>query len=122
MISFNFTLLDALLGLLVLIVFDWIFGILAAFRTNTFTLAYLYHQGEAQALAFGFALALWALDSIDIGHQAVASGALGGLFIAYSAAYAAKMALDIIAKVGVVASGGGAQPQPAPAQPIPPAA
>lgn len=113
MISFDLSLFNALLGLLLLIVIDWVFGILTAFRTNTFSLAYVFHQGEAQALAFGFALALWALDSVDVGGKAVATGALTGLFIAYSAAYAGKLALDIISKVGAVASGAGTGTNPA---------
>lgn len=118
MISFNVTIFETLLGLLAVVLIDWALGILAAFRTGSFSLPYLYHQLEAQALPFGAVSLIGLLTSIDVNGQSIATGALVGVFAASSAVYLVKLGADILAKLNVVMSGGGA---PAPAQ-TPPAA
>lgn len=108
MISFNLTVFDTLLVVLLVVVVDWALGILAAFRTGTFTLSYLYHQLEAQALAFGAVVLIGVLQGINVGGQAIATGALAGLFFGSVATYLVKLGADIVAKLNVVMSGGGA--------------
>jgi hypothetical protein len=121
MLSFNVSIFDSLLVVLLVVLVDWAMGILNAFRTNTFSLPYLYHQLEAQALPFGGLLLIGLLQATNVSGQAVATGALAGVFYGAAATYLVKLGDDILTKLGVLMSGSGA-PAPAPAPPTPPAA
>ncbi len=108
----------AVLGLLGLILLDWLLGALVALQSHSFDIHKLPGQLESMILKFYVGvLALWLVDIlVDVaGVPSWAGQATSGSVLAAAGAVAVMMVADIGAKIATLS--GGSPPAPTPPAP-----
>jgi hypothetical protein len=103
-VVFNLTGLDLFLLVLILVVADWVLGILRAILPGgpKFQWSLLFKQLQTMGIVLAALFIIGLVTSLTIGGQPAATGPMQGLYTASCTAFALKLLIDMAAKAAAI--------------------